>query len=80
METVSLNCVWCLQYKKSAVFIGSKLRAKRPRNFYSIYRKGNRFYFLQSVELGSGIGRASSSVDTGALFPGVKGPGREADY
>ena len=63
------------------VEIVTGLRARRPRNPGLILGRGNKFILLQFVQTGSGAHPASYSMGTGggALFPGVKRLGCEAD-
>jgi hypothetical protein len=41
---------------------------------------GGRIYLLQVVQTGSGVHPTSYPINTGALSPGVKRQGREADH
>jgi hypothetical protein len=65
-----------LREPSTAVGIATRLRTGQPRNFDSTPVWCKRFSLLQNVQTGSG---AHSEVP-GALFPGVKRPGREVDH
>jgi hypothetical protein len=54
--------------------------ARRPRDWDSIPGRGRDFSSLHNVQTGCGAHPVSHPVDVGALFPGVKQPGREADH
>jgi hypothetical protein len=59
------------------IFYWNWLQAGRPRGWSSI--PGSVKNFLYVGQIGSGADPASYSMGTGALSPGVKPSGREAD-
>jgi hypothetical protein len=56
----------------SSVDIATRLLAGQPRNQGVISGRGNRYYFIQSIQTGSEAHGASCAVDIGGSFQGVK--------